>query len=235
MAPWLVVFDDHEVDNNWADETPENAASVPGFMTRRAAAFKAYYENMPLRKASIPVGPDMQVYRRRPWGRLANFHMLDTRQYRDVPGCGSGDVFKDCPENDDPARSLIGARAGEVARRGLRGQPRQPGTSSGSRCFFGRRDATSTPDNTVSMQAWDGYPASRARVTDAWMKAQVRNPIVLTGDVHAHWASEVLAGLLGTTTPPSSAPSSSAPRSPPVATGTTCPAASTRGRRTTPT
>ncbi len=109
VAPWLVVFDDHEVDNNWADETPENDASVPGFMTRRAAAFKAYYENMPLRRASIPVGPDMKIYRRLPWGKLANFHMLDTRQYRDVPGCESGDIFQDCAENDDPARSLTGA------------------------------------------------------------------------------------------------------------------------------
>ena len=90
IAPWLVVFDDHEVENNWADETPENAAPVPGFMTRRAAAFKAYYENMPLRQASIPSGPDMQLHRRLRWGRLANFHMLDTRQYRDDQACGDG-------------------------------------------------------------------------------------------------------------------------------------------------
>jgi len=192
VAPWLVVFDDHDVDNNWADETPENAASVPGFMTRRAAAFKAYYENMPLRKASIPSGPDMQVYRRRPWGRLANFHMLDTRQYRDVPGCGSGDTFKECPENDDPARSLMGAAQEKWLAEGFAGS-RATWDILGQQVFFGRRDATSTPDNTVSMQSWDGYPASRARVTDSWMKAQVRNPIVLTGDVHAHWASEVLA------------------------------------------
>ena len=63
----------------------------------------------------------------------------------------------------------------------------------GQQVFFGRRDSTTTPDVTVSMDSWDGYPASRARVTGAWVDAQVRNPVVLTGDVHAHWASEVLA------------------------------------------
>ena len=191
MAPWLVVFDDHDVDNNWADETPEKPVDAPTFMTRRAAAFKAYYENMPLRKESIPVGPDMQVYRRRRWGRLANFHMLDTRQFRDVPGCDRGDVFQDCAENEDPTRSLTGHAQEQWLAEGFAGS-RANWDILGNQCFFSRRDSSSTPDNTVSMQAWDGYPASRARVTDAWVKAQVRNPIVLTGDVHAHWASDVL-------------------------------------------
>ena len=192
VAPWLVVFDDHEVDNNWADETPENPAEAPGFMTRRAAAFKAYYENMPLRRASLPSGPDMQIYRRLQWGRLANFHMLDTRQFRDVPGCDRGDVFQECAENDDPARSLPGHAQEQWLSDGF-ASSRATWDILGNQCFFGRRDSSSTPDSSVSMQAWDGYPASRARVTDSWLKAQVRNPIVLTGDVHAHWASEVLA------------------------------------------
>lgn len=83
-APWLVVWDDHEVDNNWADEIPEKPeVPQPNFLARREAAFRAYYENMPLRRTSIPRGIDMQLYRRIRWGRMAMFHMLDTRQYRD--------------------------------------------------------------------------------------------------------------------------------------------------------
>jgi alkaline phosphatase D len=190
VAPWVVVFDDHEVDNNWADETPADAPSVPGFMTRRAAAFKAYYENMPLRRASIPVGPDIQVYRRLQWGRLANFHMLDTRQYRDDQACEDG--YKDCPAADDPARSLTGAQQEQWLANGF-ASSRATWDVIGQQVFFGRRDSTETPDNTVSMDAWDGYSGSRARVTNAWVNAQVRNPIVITGDVHAHWASDVLA------------------------------------------
>lgn len=198
VAPWLVVFDDHEVDNNWADEIPQDAASVPGFMNRRAAAFKAYYENMPLRRASIPSGPDIQIYRRLQWGRLANFHMLDTRQYRDDQACDDG--YKDCPPADDPARSLTGEAQERWLADGFAGS-RATWDVIGQQVFFGRRDSTATPDNTVSMDAWDGYSGSRARVTAAWVNAQVRNPVVLTGDVHAHWASDVLADFTAPDSP----------------------------------
>ncbi|MGH3929012.1 MAG: alkaline phosphatase D family protein, partial [Pseudonocardiaceae bacterium] len=73
VAPWLVVWDDHELDNNWADEIPESAQ--PNFLTRRAAALRAYWENMPLRAAQRPNGIDMRLYRRVSWGRMATFHM----------------------------------------------------------------------------------------------------------------------------------------------------------------
>ncbi|MCA1481774.1 alkaline phosphatase D family protein, partial [Bradyrhizobium sp. NBAIM08] len=106
VAPWLVVFDDHEVDNNWADDVAEKPAESAALPARRAAAFRAYYENMPLRRASVPRGPDISIYRRLRWGRLASFHMLDTRQYRDDQACGDG--YKDCADADAPERSLPG-------------------------------------------------------------------------------------------------------------------------------
>ncbi len=37
---------------------------------------------MPLRRSSVPAGADMKIYRKLQWGQLANFHMMDTRQYR---------------------------------------------------------------------------------------------------------------------------------------------------------
>lgn len=81
--PWVVTWDDHEVENNYADEIPERNQSVAAFIRRRAAACQAYYEHMPLRRASIPQGPDMLLYRRISYGNLAEFNVLDTRQYRD--------------------------------------------------------------------------------------------------------------------------------------------------------
>ncbi|MGH3803912.1 MAG: alkaline phosphatase D family protein, partial [Pseudonocardiaceae bacterium] len=82
-APWLVIWDDHELEDNWADEVPGNPqeSPQPGFLARRAAALQAYYENMPLRRSSMPHGIDMQLYRRVQWGGLVTFHLLDTRQY----------------------------------------------------------------------------------------------------------------------------------------------------------
>jgi alkaline phosphatase D len=188
VAPWLVVFDDHEVDNNWADEIAENAASQPGFLDRRAAAFRAYFENMPLRRTALPSGIDMRLHRRLQWGRLANFHMLDTRQYRDDQACGDG--YQDCADAADPARSLPGSEQEAWLADGFAAST-QRWDVLGQQVFLGRRDSTATPDNRVSMDAWDGYPASRDRVVGSW--SSVRNPIVLTGDVHAHWGSEVLA------------------------------------------
>lgn len=186
VAPWVVVFDDHEVENNWADETPE--APDPEFAARRAAAFQAYYENMPLRRTSVPRGIDMQLYRRVRWGRLATFHMLDTRQYRDDQACGDG--YRDCAAAADPARSITGAEQEAWLLDGFRRSDAR-WDILGQQVFFAQRDNNAGPLTVTSMDAWDGYVAARDRITRGWLAAGVRNPVVLTGDVHAHWASDL--------------------------------------------
>src|SRR5690606_7676465 len=84
LAPWLVTWDDHEVSNDYAGAVHENPADNPpeAFLRRRAAAYQAYYEHMPLRARSRPAGPDLRLYRRIAFGGLASFQILDTRQYR---------------------------------------------------------------------------------------------------------------------------------------------------------
>lgn len=186
VAPWLVVFDDHEIEDNWAGEVPEHPE--PDFLARRAAAFQAYYENMPLRRTSIPCGIDMQLYRRVRWGRLATFHMLDTRQYRDDQACGDG--YKDCPAAVDPARSIMGAEQERWLLDGFRRSDARWDVL-GQQVFFAQRDNNAGPATVTNMDAWDGYAASRDRVTRGWLAASVRNPVVLTGDVHAHWANDL--------------------------------------------
>ena len=188
-APWLAVWDDHELDNNYADEVADRAVEQPGFLPRRADAYRAYYENMPLRRTSVPRGIDLQLYRRVSWGGLATFHMLDTRQYRDDQACGDG--YRDCPDAAAPGRSLPGWEQERWLLDGFRDSS-STWDVLGQQVFFGRRDNNPDPaTTTVSMDAWDGYPASRQRLIDGMADAQVRNPVVLTGDVHAHWASEV--------------------------------------------
>jgi len=186
VAPWAVVFDDHEIENNWADEVPEQPD--PDFLARRAAAFQAYYENMPLRHSSIPRGIDMQLYRRLQWGRLATLHLLDTRQFRDDQACGDG--YRDCPAALEVARSITGAEQEQWLIDGFRRSTAR-WDILGQQVFFGQRDNNSGPASVVSMDAWDGYAASRDRITRGWIEASVRNPVVLTGDVHAHWADEL--------------------------------------------
>ncbi len=99
--PWLVVLDDHEIDNNWADEVPQDPALQPRdtFLARRATAFQAYYEHMPLRRSSIPSGIDIQLFRRSTFGDLLDVHVLDTRQYRSD---------QDQTRRLDPSRTILG-------------------------------------------------------------------------------------------------------------------------------
>lgn len=108
--PWLVTWDDHEVDNNYADEIPQDPEqqSREDFLARRAAAYQVYYEHMPLRRFSIPRGPDMQLYRRLTFGNLAEFNVLDTRQYRTDQPCGDGTKPR-CEQVFDPNATLTGA------------------------------------------------------------------------------------------------------------------------------
>ncbi len=106
VAPWIVTLDDHEVVDNWADEAHPSAPPAQ-FLVRRANAFRAYWEHMPLRLAQLPKGPDMQLYRRLQYGRLAEFSVLDTRQYRSDQAYGDGTKAPG-PETKDPARTITG-------------------------------------------------------------------------------------------------------------------------------
>jgi alkaline phosphatase D len=188
VAPWVVVFDDHEVDNNWADEVPEN--DQPAFLARRAAAFQAYYENMPLRSTSMPRGIDMQLYRRIQWGRLATFHMLDTRQYRSDQACGDGTDI-DCAERLDPVRSITGPEQEAWLLDGL-GRSTTTWDVLGQQVFFSQRDFDAGIVDRFSMDAWDGYVASRDRILTGAVQRGV-SPVVLTGDVHRHYAADLKA------------------------------------------
>ncbi len=89
-CPWITTWDDHEVDNNYANDVPEDKQPRTAFLERRSSAYQAYYEHMPLRISSLPHGSEMRLYRELSFGRLAQFHVLDTRQYRTDQPCGDG-------------------------------------------------------------------------------------------------------------------------------------------------
>ncbi|MFC4942776.1 alkaline phosphatase D family protein [Pseudonocardia sp. GCM10023141] len=190
VAPWLVVFDDHEVENNWAGNVRELPEDPPGPLApRRAAAFQAYWENMPLRAAQRPRGDAMQLHRRVNWGATATFHMLDTRQYRSDQPCG--DRFgTDCAARTDPAASLPGSAQERWIADGFRSSTARWDVL-GQQVFFSQVDFTPGAGRGFNPDAWDGTPASRDRVVDSWVDARNRNTLVLTGDVHAHWGADI--------------------------------------------
>jgi alkaline phosphatase D len=142
---------------------------------------------MPLRRSARPQGIDMRLYRRFQWGDLATFHMLDTRQYRDDQACGDG-TRVNCAERLDPNRTITGAEHERWLVDGLRNSAARWDVL-GQQVFFAQRDLTTGPNQGFSMDAWDGYRASRDRIAAAL--GTTRNGVVLTGDVHRHWAAEI--------------------------------------------
>jgi alkaline phosphatase D len=190
--PFLPTWDDHEVVNNWADMTePAGRPNpTPDFAARRAAAFQAYYEHLPVRRAQIPNGPDALMYRGLRWGRTADLLLLDTRQYRDDQACG--DFNKPvCEEWDDPDRTMLGP---EQERWLLDRLARSTATWKAipQQVPMGQWELDNDPAiRRRSMDTWDGYPAARQRILEFIAERDIGNVAVLSGDVHWHMAHDL--------------------------------------------
>ncbi len=187
--PFIVTWDDHEVENNYASDISEDNLPPAEFLVRRAAAYRAYWENQPLRRPQRPNGPDARLYRRLQFGQLAQFDILDTRQYRSDQAYGDG-WHTPGPESEDPGRTLTGAAQERWLIDGWRQSTARWNVVPQQVTFSERRNATG-PGYQVSMDAWDGYAASRARVLAGAESAGVDNLVVLTGDVHVHYAFDI--------------------------------------------
>ncbi len=190
-APWIVTWDDHEVDNDYAaGHSEEKKVTTEELLARRAVAYKAYYEHMPLRRSALPQGPDMQLYRRLAYGRLADFHVLDTRQYRTPQPCGNGNK-PPCDEAINPDATLLGAAQRDWLFKGMIDSPAEWNILA-QQVMMARVDRKVGEDEAYSMDQWPGYEIERRRILNFLEEAKIRNPVVLTGDIHTNYANELL-------------------------------------------
>lgn len=190
-APWLVAFDDHEVDNDWAGDVPEDHQSPEAFLLRRAAAFQAYYEFMPLRRSSMPVGPGMQIYRRLRFGRLLEMSLLDTRQHRSDQPC-TRTIGPTCDAHFAPGRTLLGPDQRDWLQRSLGNTDARWNVLAQQVLMARFRNRDTEGRETWSMDKWDGYPLERDWLLGALGDSGVSNPVVLTGDIHSSWVTRLL-------------------------------------------
>ncbi|MEQ1776866.1 MAG: alkaline phosphatase D family protein [Burkholderiales bacterium] len=189
-APFIMSFDDHEVANNWAGDVPDKPVSREAFLLRRAAAFQAWYEHLPLRRAQMPNGPDILAYRRLMIGDLLAMNVLDTRQYRSDQPCGDG-VKADCAEALEAHRTMLGHTQERWLYDGFRGATAR-WTLLAQQVPIMRADRDPDPDVFApSMDKWDGVAAARDRLFAAVEKAKLRNLVVVDGDVHYNCAGEL--------------------------------------------
>lgn len=188
LFPWIVTFDDHEVDNDYSALIPQDPdlQSPEAFRARRAAAYQVYYEHMPLRRSSRAVGPNIQAYRRLGYGNLARFHVLDTRQFRSVTkpcGYSSG---PDCAAQLDPTRTMLGEAQEQWLLEGL-DRSRASWNVLAQQVPFAYLDVGQGDVVETRHDKWDAYPTARQRVLDFISERRPSNPVVITGDLHNAW------------------------------------------------
>ena len=188
-AAWFVTWDDHETDNNWVSAIDQDGTPPHIFNLRRQAAAQAYYENMPLRARSFPIGPALQLYRRAAYGQLVEMNFLDTRQYRsdqpcddkwgvtcDTVGRTNAEVLGDAQE-----RWLLEGLAASKARWKALAQ----------QIMVMDLDRDPGPGRAVNLDSWAGYDTPRDRLLRYIRNRRIANTIVLTGDEHQHFAGEL--------------------------------------------
>lgn len=189
-APWIVVWDDHEVVDNWAGDHDKELTPPEIFRLRRAAAAQAYYEHLPLRRSSLPAGAQIQLFRKFSFGGLVDMHVLDTRQYRSDQPCRDG--FRPaCPAVDDPSLTVLGAAQEEWLLGNLAN--REAGWHLlAQQVMMMPCDREPGADNIRNLDTWDPYRVARARLLNHLKDNDIRNMVVLTGDEHQHIVGNVI-------------------------------------------
>jgi alkaline phosphatase D len=198
--PWIVTWDDHETENNYAglvdeiDDTGDKRQTPEQFAAQRAHAYQAYYEHMPIRADLRPGSADLRIFRRFDFGRLARVHVLDTRQYRsDQPGGFSSDFGLEAAGRANITGTLTGEQQESWLTEGLLGSPARWNVIAQqvmmSRIRF--PNPTLVPPTVANLDQWDGYAPQRERLLGLLATGRVANPVVLAGDIHSTWMSDL--------------------------------------------
>jgi alkaline phosphatase D len=193
-SAWLLTWDDHEVDNDYAKNLSEDNDVMALFKARRNAAYQAYYEHMPLPRSMVPMGSYMRIYNRLQYGALADFFVLDDRQYRSAHPCpaagerGSTNVDEKCTDRFDPSLTLLGQQQESWLAAKL-AQSTCQWNLLVQQTLMVEKDSRVGAGVEVNTDGWDGYPEARKRMIE--QLANKQNPIVLGGDVHCHYVANV--------------------------------------------
>ena len=199
VCNWSVIWDDHEVENDYAGEFGRGEPQK--FLAKRMAAWQAFYENMPLRANVLQRNfHSMSLYRTLQWGRLARFHMLDGRQYRDIQACrplgqaNPGSISpEECPALQEQSRSFLGWEQEQWLYQqlqhdtGHKAQSPQWSVLAQTTLFSTRH----YPSGKQSTDSWDGYPAARQRLVQQISQSAPRNSVLLGGDIHQNYVCAV--------------------------------------------
>ena len=200
VSPALVTWDDHEVSNDYADKWSQWGDDPELFLRRRASAYQAFYEHMPVRPiVSRPDGPVMRIYDRFTFGNLLEVSMIDGRQYRSREACyapprklgAHAETDQSCPERRDEGRTMLGFAQEQWLGQGLARSKATWNLIAQDVLMAQLREKQSDGSLGFWTDDWNGYPAARARLLSFLAKARIANPVVIGGDIHAFFANDL--------------------------------------------
>lgn len=194
-AATLVTWDDHEVENDYAGDWSESFTPPVEFAQRRQAAYRAFYEHMPVRNRPTATGLD--IYDGVTIGDLARISLLDGRQYRARGACyaapdqGGGHQVDSlaCPELLDPSRSMLGWDQERWLGGNLATSPARWNIVAQNVIMAELDTREAGGKVTAWTDAWDGYPLARRRLLE--QLTRTRNPVVFSGDIHSFWSNDL--------------------------------------------
>lgn len=199
LLPWIVLWDDHEVVNDWGPEhflpSSRNAPMSDGaYRVRQRDARKAFLEHMPLR-AALSGSEEPVFYEQNVIGKLLELNRLDVRSYRDRPVCieNLDKEFADCPDAHDPQRSLLGSaqEAWLYEHFGTSGCRWNCLVQATVMAPFDRKAG---PEVLYETDGWDNYAANRARLVEHIHGNAIPNCVSLGGNIHTFYAGTVTLG-----------------------------------------
>ena len=194
--PWVLMWDDHEVVNDYANDQDRNYTDPQQFLLRRAAAYQAYFEHQPVLLSPDTQNPaNMQLYDQLSWGKLADLWTLDCRQYRSAQACrdpvrGGGRMVMQCDELNDPARTMLGATQERWLTDSL-SQSKRQWQLVAQATQISPTNVPAPVGRSYWSDAWDGYPEARKRLLQTVVDAKLNNVVTLGGDVHCNVAANL--------------------------------------------
>jgi alkaline phosphatase D len=196
-VPWITTWDDHEVANDYSGVHSGRSQDPQLFFARRAAAYQAYFENLPLPPSAAPVDGTVALYTSRRIGHLANLFMLDQRQYRSAQPCplpgraGGNRIAEDCADLRDESRTMLGAAQETWLEEGISRAKDGRWNLLAQGTLVSYMDELSGEGRQFGGDSWNGYPAARRHLLDMLQRRRVLNPVIFTGDMHAFMAGNI--------------------------------------------
>ncbi len=179
LFPFITIWDDHETANDsWRGGAQNHTPATEGdFNWRKGNSTSTYFKWMPLRKPDL--NDTIRIFRRLRYGKLLDLIMLDTRLYdRDEQNLSA---------TNDPTRHMMGP-----AERAWFFQQLDDTTTRwkiiGNQVMFAPLEVFGQP---VNADQWDGYNYERGLIEDHIMNNNVKDVVILTGDIHTSWCNDV--------------------------------------------